>query len=584
MRADDGARRLALEKRLTAGAWLTVIVLGLLHAWAARHEIQPDGVSYLDVADKYLAGDWRWAINAYWSPLYSWLLGLALLVVRPTPYWEYPLVHFVNFLIYLCAFACLQFFLFQLIRSQGRASESATGREPIGLPGWAWQVLACVLFLWCGLFLVSLSNVTPDMCVVALVFLASALLIKIRLSPIAWGQFIWLGLILALAYFAKAVMFPLAFVFLMACAVSVGKPSKALPRALVAASVFLVVSSPFLLALHEVKGRWTFSDTGQLAYAWLVSDADPQFIHWRGKPSGSGTPAHPTAQIFEHPDAFEYKEPMRVTFAPWYDASYWNEGLVGHFNMRGQLRVLGRGALRYYAVFINSPFGMAIAVGFLALSGYSGGIFQSMSGVRAWSVLLPAIGAFGLYALVHVETRYLGGFVVITWLVFFAGIKLPGERASVRVMTSVMLAIVSACMVVVIAKSIVPATFTVRDLIRGEEASAAQYWRVADALNRMGVHPGDQVGFIGYGIAAGSYWARLAKVHIIADIGTGTEYVPKSDVDTFWHAAADVKRKVIEAFAKTGAKAIVANKIPPGHADPGWQRIGDTDAFIYFLQ
>ena len=43
----------------------------------------PDGVSYLDVVDKYLQQDWAWAINIYWSPLYSWLLAGALYLIRP---------------------------------------------------------------------------------------------------------------------------------------------------------------------------------------------------------------------------------------------------------------------------------------------------------------------------------------------------------------------------------------------------------------------------------------------------------------------------------------------------------------------
>jgi hypothetical protein len=103
-------------------------------------------------------------------------------------------------------------------------------------------------------------------------------------------------------------------------------------------------------------------------------------------------------------------------------------------------------------------------------------------------------------------------------------------------------------------------------------------------LGRTGVQAGDQVGFIGYGFAAGSFWARLARVQIIAEIGTGTEFVPKADVDKFWHAPDDVKRQVIEAFAKTGAKAIVANHPPFGHSDPGWRRVGDTDHFVYLLR
>ena len=146
---------------------------------------------------------------------------------------------------------------------------------------------------------------------------------------------------------------------------------------------------------------------------------------------------------------------MRVTYAPWYDASYWNEGLVARFNAPGQLKVLGRGALRYYAVFINSPIGMATVVSFLVLLIYSGrSLWVWITGVGLWSVLLPALAAFGLYALVHAETRYLGAFVVITWLVLFSGIRLRREHASTRLMSSVVLAMAAACMVVIIAKSI----------------------------------------------------------------------------------------------------------------------------------
>jgi hypothetical protein len=330
--------------------------------------------------------------------------------------------------------------------------------------------MGCVLFLWSALFLVTLWTVTPDMCVVALVLLASGLLIKIRLNPDPWSQFVLLGAVLAFAYFAKAVMFPLAFVSLIACAFSVGALRKALPRVLVTAGVFLILSAPFLWALHEVKGRWTFSDTGFLAYAWLVDNADSRFIHWRGKEPRHGTPAHPATQILAKPDAHEFREPMRVTYAPWYDPSYWNEGLVGHFNPRGQLRVLGRAALRYYAVFINSPIGMATLVSFLVLLVYSrkSGL-RWLPGPRVWNVLLPTMGAFGLYALVHVESRYLGGFVAVTWLVLFSGIKLRDEAASPRILTSVVVAMVAACLIVIIAKSMVPAYSTLRDLTRGED-------------------------------------------------------------------------------------------------------------------
>ncbi|MBA3714787.1 MAG: hypothetical protein H0W76_20390, partial [Pyrinomonadaceae bacterium] len=64
--------------------WSIAIVLGALHAWHGRYEISPDGISYLDMGDAYWRGDFQMAINGYWSPLYSWLLGLALLVIKPS--------------------------------------------------------------------------------------------------------------------------------------------------------------------------------------------------------------------------------------------------------------------------------------------------------------------------------------------------------------------------------------------------------------------------------------------------------------------------------------------------------------------
>ena len=43
----------------------------------------PDGISYLDIGDAYLRGDWYVAVNAMWSPFYSWLAGFWLMLFKP---------------------------------------------------------------------------------------------------------------------------------------------------------------------------------------------------------------------------------------------------------------------------------------------------------------------------------------------------------------------------------------------------------------------------------------------------------------------------------------------------------------------
>lgn len=39
-----------------------------------RLVLNPDGISYINIAKKYLSGNFQLAVNGYWSPLYSWLL------------------------------------------------------------------------------------------------------------------------------------------------------------------------------------------------------------------------------------------------------------------------------------------------------------------------------------------------------------------------------------------------------------------------------------------------------------------------------------------------------------------------------
>src|SRR6516164_490047 len=90
---------------IRVAAWLVALASGALQVAAERFPIGEDGVSYLDIADQYLQGHWAAAVNAYWSPLYSWILAAGFGIARPTPYFESTVVHIVNFLIYVCALA-----------------------------------------------------------------------------------------------------------------------------------------------------------------------------------------------------------------------------------------------------------------------------------------------------------------------------------------------------------------------------------------------------------------------------------------------------------------------------------------------
>ena len=124
------------KRRLIIIFLLIAVVLGALYAWKDRYSMNPDGVSYLDVGDAFMRGDWNMAISAYWSPLYPLLLGVALHLLKPTPYWEFPTIHLVNFLVYLFVLVCFQYFMHELLFYRRERIAITPGEVAALIPEW----------------------------------------------------------------------------------------------------------------------------------------------------------------------------------------------------------------------------------------------------------------------------------------------------------------------------------------------------------------------------------------------------------------------------------------------------------------
>src|SRR6185295_3751390 len=130
-----------------------------------------------------------------------------------------------------------------------------------------------------------------------------------------------------------------------------------------------------------------------------------------------------TRKIFDDPPAFEFAEPVGGTYPVWYDPTYWYEGSVSHFDWRGQLEVVKRAAGSYYELFQEwgLQYGLAVAlISFYLLSRRARRLVYDLK--DQWSLLLPAIGGLGLYALVNVQGRYVASFMVLLWLGLFAAV------------------------------------------------------------------------------------------------------------------------------------------------------------------
>ena len=90
----------------------------------------------------------------------------------------------------------------------------------------------------------------------------------------------------------------------------------------------------------------------------------------------------------------------------------------------------------------------------------------------------------------------------------------------------------------------------------------------------MGVTSGDKVAFIGDSFRA--FWAQLLGARVVAEVRRDT-------VTDFWKATPTVKSDVIDAFARTGVKAVVTETPPEGTDLSGWQKIRQTDYYAYIL-
>jgi hypothetical protein len=564
-----------IERKLEIGFLVLAMVLGFFHVWSDHHYLRnADAMSYLDVAEAYLRRDWSTAINAYWGPLYCWLIALTLWITKPSAYWKFAVIHLLNFVIYLFAFACFRFLIHQLIGCLRKQRSELLAVGFLVLHDWELLVLGYSVFIWSSVFLVTVQLESPDMLVASFVYLAAGIVLRIRGKQSGWVPFVFLGIVLGFGYLSKAIMLPISFLFMIAAVFSSDNLRRAVPRITLTVVLFMLLAGPFILALSRSKGRLTAGETGKLAYFWSINQIPNN--HWQGEQPGSGVPKHPTRKIFDNPSAFEFGEPVGGTYPVWYDPTYWYKGSVRHFDLRGQLRVSWNALKAYYDVFNYWGIQYGLLIGLLVLYLMGGGGRSIVSGlIQYWILIIPAVAGLGLYALVAVERRYIASFIVLIWLVLFSAVRLRITAQSEQLLKTVVIVLVAGTILTTAASSMNEATLTVRQLVRGEDAAAHEQWQVAEGLREMGLAQGDRVAAIGDNFRA--FWAQLLGLKIVAE-------VRRAEIENFWKADSTVKREVINAFARTGVKAVVVEKPPIGADLSRWQRIRETDYYVYMIR
>jgi hypothetical protein len=540
--------------------WFFGVTLGLTEAVASRFSMNVDGISYLDLADAYWKRDWNAIVNGYWSPLYPWLLGAAIHLFHASMYWESNIVHAVNFLLFLFTMGAFDFFLRALCRRVRATDPQSESLHPV--PDWAMQTFGYSLFLYAGLVWISLGIVTPDQCVAAVMYLVAGLLLRMQTGSAGWTSYLILGILLGVGYLTKAALFPLGLVSLAATPFLAPRQrfGERLAGAILTAFVFAALASPLVISLSRAKGRFTFGDAGKLAYTGYV-DGEPGAERWQGR-DGSGTPKHPVRKIASEPSVYEFASPVGGTYPPWYDTSYWLDGIQAHVDVGGQVRALVKSARAYASCAVEQVAFIIACVVLFSLDGKSYGFWRGVA--ATWPGWLAALAGMAMFSLVLVETHYVASFLVIIVMSCLGGIRLLPSMRTRRILIGLALgsAAVALFGAAMIAKqNLYSSTFKPRH----------KQWEIAQVLTQQEIRPGDGVATI-IDHREGDYWARLARVKII-------EEIPLEEMQKLVSLDAGSQTRLVRVLQGPGAKAIATAPAPPEGTGFRWERLGNTEYF-----
>lgn len=548
--------------------WALAMAFAGLQEWSSRHVVSQDAVSYIEVAEAYARGDWAKALNAYWSPMYCWILALGRIVWPPPLYWEATALHMVSLPIHLFALACFHFFWVNLTLFRHERTAAALSQEPTTFSPRLWTILGYTLFLWSSF---AFSRATgADTLVVGFVLLSASMLLRIRCGRDGWGSYVVLGVVLGLGYLAKAILLPLGLVCLAVALFCSGSIRRAIPRVLVAGFAMAVVAAPFVTALSIKMGYFTTGETGRLNYAWLA-----------GKPTTQTQPATPEEvshfprRIHELPTIEEFATPVAGTYPMWYDPAHWNRHLRVKLDRWRQWTLLQQNlGICYDLILVQQAAIVAILLLLLLLSADRRRCLRDI--LSTYVILIPALAPIGLYVLLSVEPRFLGGSMILIWSALLCAVRLPPEAAYAQLLRTGGFVLILAMFVPLVEAGIQPVQRLLKDLRAGKDTAPHPQWYVAQALQEQGVKAGDRVAILG---SINPYFARLAGVRVVAKI-------PDAHTQLFLAAGDKTKAEVQAALAGIQVRALVTRTAPvvDSTTETGpWRRLSHTDHYVFLV-
>jgi hypothetical protein len=550
------------------------MIAGALEGRYGKSELYGDDISYLDVANLIHAGDWRTALNPQWSIGYPCLISVVRRWFPATPHGELAAIFWLNLSIYLVAW--LGFLWLMRLMARGLRGdplwEADTPLSPFLL------VCAGCIFVTVQTGVGRVSTVGPDLLVTCIFFFASVFALKVFFRP-NLGNCVALGALLGVGFLTKAILLTLAGVFFGMMVALQGRRRIFAPL-FRAVGVFLLFVVLYGAGLSWSLGRPTLGEAGALNYAFHVNHLS-HWMGWQGGPTEFGSPIHPVRMLRTDPPVFAFGEPFHVTYPPQFNMVYWYEGYRQVFSLKNTARAIAGNFHDVKYVFQEIlPVTLAVMVCFcVALVVKIRTRAGAAPSLNPWMMYLPSLVGFSLYLLVHVEGRYVAGFLCVLGMAPFFTLDRLSLRSLIR-SAAVLLLVVATLF-----NSSERLHGAVRSAIARTDMQSGGQWAIADYLMKLNLKAGDKVASIAPRNDLRCTWAYASRSHIVAAIGNDA-FDPKSQVQDlhlfFDHPS--TQQQILQLFREQGAVAVVATEIPFEVSSPGWQHIPGSKAWVRLLE
>ncbi len=259
-----------IDKRLVI-ILILYLALGITLLGYYQHQINPDGVGYIQTAEKYLSSDFYGAVNAYWGPLLAWLL-IPFLYFNQNPVYALYSAKILSLII--------GFFTLIGVRQLSYRFEMD---ESVRTTVLLMMVPVLIYF--------SLSVITPDLLVVCVLVYYLSIIFNPK-YPDKISNGLLCGALGAVAFFGKSFLLPFFLVQFLVLNLLHYYYRRDYPRIKITRNLlmgflaFLLISGVWIGLISSKEDRLTFGTSGEYNHALVgpQSNGFPQFSQGLSSP------------------------------------------------------------------------------------------------------------------------------------------------------------------------------------------------------------------------------------------------------------------------------------------------------------